>query len=98
MSRKKVAWQPGRATTPRVAESRREEFPNHFVGDLVQAEYGWVVVPPTAVCAAARSAVPTPQQRPRLDVGRRATRPALVSLWSSTLALSACVLIASMPF
>jgi hypothetical protein len=30
-----------------VAESRRDDFPNHFVGDLVETEYGWVVVPPT---------------------------------------------------
>jgi hypothetical protein len=29
-----------------VAESR-DEFPNHFVGDLVHTERGWVVVPPT---------------------------------------------------
>jgi hypothetical protein len=27
---------------------RRDEFPNHFVGDLVQTERGWVVVPPSA--------------------------------------------------
>ena len=26
-----------------MAESR-DEFPNHFVGDLVQTERGWVVV------------------------------------------------------
>jgi hypothetical protein len=25
---------------------RRDEFPNHFVGDLVRTERGWVVVPP----------------------------------------------------
>jgi hypothetical protein len=25
----------------------RDEFPNHFVGDLVPTERGWVVVPPT---------------------------------------------------
>jgi len=30
-----------------VAESRRDDFPNHFVGDLVPTERGWVVVPPT---------------------------------------------------
>lgn len=29
-----------------VAEPR-DEFPNNFVGDLVHAERGWVVVPPT---------------------------------------------------
>jgi hypothetical protein len=26
---------------------RRDEYPNHFVGDLVRTERGWVVVPPT---------------------------------------------------
>lgn len=26
----------------------RDEFPNAFVGDIVQIEHGWVVVPPTA--------------------------------------------------
>ena len=30
-----------------VAEPRRDEFPNNFVGDLVPTERGWVVVPPT---------------------------------------------------
>jgi hypothetical protein len=30
-----------------VAEPRRDEFPNNFVGDLVQTERGWTVVPPT---------------------------------------------------
>ena len=30
-----------------VAEPRRDEFPNNFVGDLVHTERGWVVVPPT---------------------------------------------------
>jgi hypothetical protein len=25
----------------------RDEFPNHYVGDLVPTERGWVVVPPT---------------------------------------------------
>jgi hypothetical protein len=30
-----------------VAESPRDEFPNHYVGDLVPTERGWVVVPPT---------------------------------------------------
>ena len=30
-----------------MAESRRDEFPNNFVGDLVPTERGWVVVPPT---------------------------------------------------
>jgi hypothetical protein len=30
-----------------VAEPR-DEFPNHFVGDLVPTERGWVVVPPTS--------------------------------------------------
>ena len=29
-----------------VAE-RRDDFPNHFVGDLVPTDRGWVVVPPT---------------------------------------------------
>lgn len=27
--------------------TRRDEFPNHYVGDLVQTDRGWVVVPPT---------------------------------------------------
>ena len=31
-----------------MAKSRRDEFPNHFVGDLVPTERGWVVVEPTA--------------------------------------------------
>ena len=30
-----------------MAEPRRDDFPNHFVGDLVHTERGWVVVPPT---------------------------------------------------
>jgi hypothetical protein len=30
-----------------VAESPRDDFPNNFVGDLVQTERGWVVAPPT---------------------------------------------------
>jgi hypothetical protein len=30
-----------------VADPRRDDFPNHFVGDLVPTERGWVVVPPT---------------------------------------------------
>jgi hypothetical protein len=30
-----------------VAIPRRDDFPNHFVGDLVPTERGWVVVPPT---------------------------------------------------
>ena len=30
-----------------MAEPRRDDFPNNFVGDLVQDERGWVVVPPT---------------------------------------------------
>ena len=39
---------PGYETV--VAEPR-DEFPNNFVGDLVQTERGWVVMPPTC-CAA----------------------------------------------
>src|SRR5271156_5753461 len=31
-----------------MAEPRRDDFPNNFVGDLVHTERGWVVVPPTA--------------------------------------------------
>jgi hypothetical protein len=31
-----------------VAEPRRDDFPNNFVGDLLHTERGWVVVPPTA--------------------------------------------------
>jgi hypothetical protein len=31
-----------------VAGPHRDEFPNNFVGDLVPAERGWVVVPPTS--------------------------------------------------
>ena len=30
-----------------VAEPKRDDFPNNFVGDLVPTEHGWVVVPPT---------------------------------------------------
>jgi hypothetical protein len=30
-----------------MAERRRDDFPNHFVGDLVETHHGWVVVPPT---------------------------------------------------
>jgi hypothetical protein len=30
-----------------MANSRRDDFPNHFVGDLVQTQRGWVIVPPT---------------------------------------------------
>lgn len=30
---------------------RREEFPNHFVGDLVPTDRGWVAVPPTCCSA-----------------------------------------------
>lgn len=30
-----------------MAEPRRDEFPNNYVGDLVPTERGWVVVPPT---------------------------------------------------
>jgi hypothetical protein len=32
-----------------VAEPRRDEFPNNYVGDLVHSERGWVVVPLSAV-------------------------------------------------
>jgi hypothetical protein len=30
-----------------VADSRRDDFPNNFVGDLVPTDRGWIVVPPT---------------------------------------------------
>ena len=30
-----------------MADPRRDNFPNNFVGDLVPTEHGWVVVPPT---------------------------------------------------
>lgn len=30
-----------------AAGKRADEFPNHFVGDLVETDRGWVVVPPT---------------------------------------------------
>ena len=30
-----------------MAGPRRDDFPNHYVGDLVGHERGWVVVPPT---------------------------------------------------
>jgi hypothetical protein len=30
-----------------VADRRRDDFPNNFVGDLVKTDRGWVVVPPT---------------------------------------------------
>jgi hypothetical protein len=30
-----------------VAGTRRDDFPNNFVGDLVKTERGWTVVPPT---------------------------------------------------
>jgi hypothetical protein len=30
-----------------VASPHADEFPNNFLGDLVQTERGWVVVPPT---------------------------------------------------
>jgi hypothetical protein len=29
-----------------MADPRRDEFPNNYVGDLVYTERGWVVVPP----------------------------------------------------
>jgi hypothetical protein len=31
-----------------VAKPRRDDFPNNYVGDLVETPRGWVVVPPTA--------------------------------------------------
>jgi hypothetical protein len=31
----------------RVADRRRDDFPNNFVGDPVKTDSGWVVVPPT---------------------------------------------------
>ena len=34
-----------RLITRAVAEPRRDEFPNNFVGDLVHTDRGWVVVP-----------------------------------------------------
>jgi hypothetical protein len=30
-----------------VANPRRDDFPNNYVGDLVRTDRGWVVVPPT---------------------------------------------------
>jgi len=30
-----------------VVDSRRDGFPNNFVGDLDETDRGWVVVPPT---------------------------------------------------
>ena len=30
-----------------MSRQRRDEFPNHLVGDLVRTERGWVVAPPT---------------------------------------------------
>jgi hypothetical protein len=30
-----------------MAEPRRDEFPNNFMGNLVWTERGWTVVPPT---------------------------------------------------
>jgi hypothetical protein len=30
-----------------VAGPRRDDFPDHFVGDLVKTDRGWVMVPPT---------------------------------------------------
>jgi hypothetical protein len=30
-----------------VAEPRRDDFPNNYIGDLMRGERGWVVVPPT---------------------------------------------------
>lgn len=30
-----------------VTEQGRDDFPNNFVGDMVETERGWVVVPPT---------------------------------------------------
>lgn len=37
----------GSAYNIAVAAPRRDEFPNNFVGDLVQTDRSWVVVPPT---------------------------------------------------
>jgi hypothetical protein len=34
-----------------VADRRRDDFPNNFVGDLVKTERGWTVVPPTCCLA-----------------------------------------------
>src|SRR5271168_3933416 len=34
-----------------MAKYRRDEFPSHYVGDLVPTERGWVVVEPTACLA-----------------------------------------------
>jgi hypothetical protein len=31
-----------------VAGPRRNNFPNNFVGDMVETKRGWVIVPPTA--------------------------------------------------
>jgi hypothetical protein len=34
-----------------VADRRRDDFPNNFVGDQVKTERGWTVVPPTCCLA-----------------------------------------------
>jgi len=39
-----------------VTDRRRDVFPNNFVGDLVQTERGWTVVPPTC-CPATVTAI-----------------------------------------
>jgi len=31
-----------------MAGSHRDDFPKHFIGDLVPTARGWVIVPPTA--------------------------------------------------
>ena len=35
-----------------VAGPRRNEFPSHYVGDLVKTDRGWVVVVPPTCCPA----------------------------------------------
>lgn len=39
-----------------MAGLREDEFPNHYVGDLVQTDRGWVVVAPTS-CPAGHSGI-----------------------------------------
>jgi hypothetical protein len=39
-----------------VAETRRDDFPNNYVGDLVRTDRGWAVVPPTCCRTATTTA------------------------------------------
>jgi hypothetical protein len=48
VSQRTAAWPVGGSRyNIAVDEQRHEDFPNNFVGDLVQTDRGWVVVPPT---------------------------------------------------